>query len=270
LTQRAPEWDRKESIDPLVAELEAPFGDIARRCLRSAPDERCSLREVACDLQLTASAPAPVPEVVETVSAVKLEIAVPRPSYRRLLVGTAALVSGVIVTGVILAGAVPFTSRPGAGARPSAPAARSTAYETAVATPVPEQSAADSVDGASTVESQSAVGEPDAGDAAADVAAGDPVGRFVPDVPKAILERIRGVVRVKVRIRFNESGDVVEAELASPPGSRYFDKMAQSAARRWKFQPVGDGGSAVEGTRTLRFEFWPEGCDASADPIPPN
>jgi TonB family protein len=90
----------------------------------------------------------------------------------------------------------------------------------------------------------------------------------VPEVPREILGTIRGGVTVLVRARVDSSGAVVGAELDSPPGSRYFDRLALEATRRWKFAPAsGDAGHATESTRLVRFEFLRDGCTASADAV---
>ncbi len=98
--------------------------------------------------------------------------------------------------------------------------------------------------------------------------AGNVINRFVPEVPREILGTIRGSVTVRVRARVDSSGAVVGAELDSPPGSRYFDRLALDATRRWKFAPAsGDAGHATESTRLVRFEFLRDGCTASADGV---
>ncbi|MFY9725793.1 MAG: TonB family protein, partial [Bryobacteraceae bacterium] len=89
------------------------------------------------------------------------------------------------------------------------------------------------------------------------------VDRFVPEVPGEILGTIRGIVTVRVRVTVDRSGSVVDAVLDSRPGSKYFDRVAVNAARRWRFQPASDAGQDAEGTRLLRFEFRRDGCETS-------
>jgi len=70
-------------------------------------------------------------------------------------------------------------------------------------------------------------------------------------------------VTVNVKVSVDRSGAVVDAELESRAGSKYFDRMALQAARRWRFRPASDAGNDGESTRRLRFEFRTDGCDAS-------
>jgi TonB family protein len=110
---------------------------------------------------------------------------------------------------------------------------------------------------------------PEAGHPAAGLTAGDVVARSLPDVPPEILGTIRGSVTVSVRVRVDRLGSVVDAALDSRAGSRYFDRVALEAARRWKFKPASDGaGQDVESTRLVRFEFRRDGCAASPDGPP--
>jgi TonB family protein len=79
----------------------------------------------------------------------------------------------------------------------------------------------------------------------------------VPEIPPEILSTVRGRMRVSVRVTVDESGAVVDAELDSHPGSKYFDRKAVDAARQWKFKP-GD----AQSTRLVRFEFRKDACEA--------
>jgi TonB family protein len=74
---------------------------------------------------------------------------------------------------------------------------------------------------------------------------------------------------VSVRVTVDQSGAVVDAALDSRAGSRYFDRVALEAARRWKFKPVSDAAGREGGaTRLVRFEFRRQGCTATSGGAP--
>ncbi|MGB9457410.1 MAG: TonB family protein [Bryobacteraceae bacterium] len=268
LTQWLPVWDGSATNDPIVPEsLEAPFLDIARRSLRSDPRLRCSLADIALALQPASAAPQASPNVAKVVPIAQLSL--PERARRSpyfLPVG-GAILGGMILAGAILTGTRLLNS-------PSATAPRPVASEQAVVPEKPETAAAEPAAGpvaapeaAETPEAQTppspAPPAPVKNNSAGTLPAAAVVDRFVPEVPPSILGTIRGMVTVRVRVTVDQSGAVVDAVLDSRPGSKYFDRVALEAARRWKFQPASDAGQNVEGTRLLRFEFRRDGCKAS-------
>jgi TonB family protein len=74
----------------------------------------------------------------------------------------------------------------------------------------------------------------------------------IPEIPRAIRERIRGRINVAVRVLVDPSGSVVGEFLEAPGPSRYFARLAADAAGGWKFIPVERGGARVW---LLKFEF---------------
>src|SRR5208283_1883306 len=158
-------------------------------------------------------------------------------------------------------------------AAPSEQAAVQEKPETVPAAPVAKEVAAPSDD--HTADAPTPVPAPAATPAASVPAAdnsvekplpGDVVEQFAPEVPLQILGTIRGKVTVSVKVTVDRSGAVVDAELDSRAGSKYFDKVAVDAARRWRFKPASGAGNAVESARLLRFEFRTDGCEASSGP----
>ena len=87
--------------------------------------------------------------------------------------------------------------------------------------------------------------------------------RVSPDVPRAIQDRIRGHVKVTVRVLVGPSGDVVGEFLESPGPSRYFARLAGDAAGAWKFAPADTHGPRVW---LLRFEFERTGVTIDSAP----
>ncbi len=50
LTQKLPAWEFKGQEEPELPRMSAPFGDIAKQCLRRDPQARCTLAEIATRL----------------------------------------------------------------------------------------------------------------------------------------------------------------------------------------------------------------------------
>ena len=307
LTQRTPARNGTRTDDPAVPEtLAAPFREIARRCLRADARARCSLADISLALQPDRPAPRAVPRVVAgAVPAAKPAARAEAKKRRYLLPVAGAMLAGVVATGAILlvSSSSGTGSRPAVavepeaaqgkpGAVPAAPIATEAAPgggETAEAAAAPTggetPEAADAAPGGGAtpeaattpVNGEAAPGGGKTADEAVAVpaeagrggTAGDVVDRFVPEVPREILGTIRGNLAVSVRVRVDRSGGVVDAALDSRPVSRYFDRVALEAARRWKFQPANDGaGREGDATRLVRFEFSREGCAASSSGAP--
>lgn len=83
----------------------------------------------------------------------------------------------------------------------------------------------------------------------------------MPDVPARARQTIRGRIKVSVRAIVNSEGKV-DATLAEQPGpSRYFERLAIDAARKWTFPPVSAPARRVA---LLRFEFTRAGATGHA------
>jgi len=109
---------------------------------------------------------------------------------------------------------------------------------------------------------QPAVLAPAANNSATTPSEPDVVERVLPQVPSEILATVRGLLTVRVRVHVDSSGAVAGAELASPVGSKYFDRVTLEAARHWQFKPATDAGGGAERVRVLRFECRAAGCQA--------
>ncbi len=275
LTQRAPAWDPGGTGDPVVPEqLEAPFLDIARGCLRYDPRLRCSLEAITRALRPAVPAPQAKPSVVETVPTT--EPTVPKAAKKRqyLVPAAAGATLGVLIfAGLILIGTRLLSSPAGIEPRRPVVSEQAAAQEKPVTVPAPpaaKEVAAPSGDEMSEapIPAPTPAGSgPGTDNSAERPPAADVVDRFVPEVPPQILGTIRGKVTVSVKVGVDRSGAVVDAELDSRPGSKYFDKVAVDAARRWRFKPASDAGNAVESARLLRFEFRTDGCGAFEDQV---
>jgi TonB family protein len=94
-------------------------------------------------------------------------------------------------------------------------------------------------------------------------APGRAVEPVLPDVPQKALDTIQGKVRVGVRVEVNQSGEVTNAELASPGPSKYFARLALEAAQRWKFEAPLEKGRPVDSAWQVRFLFRSTGTEYS-------
>jgi TonB family protein len=83
----------------------------------------------------------------------------------------------------------------------------------------------------------------------------------IPNVSPSARGTIRGHVRVGVRVTVDNSGRVVRDSLDNPGPSKYFNRVASEAARKWRFAAADQGGSREW---LLRFEFGREGTTVHA------
>ena len=235
LTQQLP-GNGPGNREPVAPEsMPAPFFDLARRCLRTDPARRPSLREIEESIK---------PAQVEDAA-----ITPPRPSRTRVVIAAMLVVVVLMSTVMVIgahrrAGSTVFgqTSAPsGQAAAPvveSQPAATATQPQRAVAPQQPQKSPAISrpvIKGA--------------------VVRGTVVDRVAPDVPEHITDGIHGHFRVGIDVEVDAAGNVGNATIAEPGPSQYFANRALAAARKWKFQPPQASGQAVPSTWTLEFSF---------------
>lgn len=266
LTQRPPAWEGNAAADPVVPEqLPAPFLEIARRCLRSDPRLRCSLDDIRMILNPPVAAPQSRPEVVRPASSAKP--ASPQPTWNRQYLVPAAI-AGVVLGALVCTGVVLTHARVSAPA--AVPQSAAPVYPSVVEQkPAPFSPRSSPVDAAPRKAAQPTEAPPAVNDSALEFPAPDVANRALPEVPRDIMATIRGVLRVSVRVRVDQSGAVVDAQLASPPGSKYFDRVALEAARHWTFQPAAPTRTGPERARLLRFDCRADACQASAAAVQP-
>jgi TonB family protein len=73
----------------------------------------------------------------------------------------------------------------------------------------------------------------------------------LPDIPQRSLDTIQGTVRVGIRVQVDSAGNVVDTAVDFEGPSRYFARLAEKAARRWKFAPSDN----LEREFILHFDF---------------
>ncbi len=249
LTQRPPVRTAAGDIQ-VPDSLPAPYRDLARRCLCLDPRRRCSIEEIRRALsgavEEVRPAAAPV-AAVEPQPASNPASNRPRTPRRRMVWLAAGVFTGVILTGALV-------SRNHSGPQTSADApSPAPVPPTPVPSPVPA-----SVAKAPVEQKTGEILPPPAPARSRKSKAREAVAtdRAQPEVPVSYLATIRGEVRVAVRVHVDSTGLVAYAELASPSGGRYFDRISLETARRWKFEPS-------ESTKTIDFDYRPTGCHAS-------
>jgi TonB family protein len=74
----------------------------------------------------------------------------------------------------------------------------------------------------------------------------------IPDVPQRARRSIHGHVRVSVRLIVDQNGSVYAALVEDPGPSKYFERIAIEAAKKWTFPPLDSRESRLE---LVRFDF---------------
>ncbi len=87
------------------------------------------------------------------------------------------------------------------------------------------------------------------------------VHEVIPDVPLAARRTIRGHIKVWVRVIVNQDGSVFAATPDRAGSSRYFERLALEAAKKWTFPPAEAPGQRL---MQIRFDFSREGTTGRA------
>ncbi|MEA3178514.1 MAG: eukaryotic-like serine/threonine-protein kinase [Gammaproteobacteria bacterium] len=145
--------------------------------------------------------------------------------------------------------AAPTRNSSTATTTPTAPSRSSHTAASNAAPPPPRKSTRDNASPAAAPASAAS-----SGSAAA-------VHEEIPNVPLSARGTIHGHVKVGVRVTVDHSGRVVHDSLDNPGPSRYFNRVATEAARKWRFAAADNPGSREW---LLRFEFGREGTTVHA------
>jgi TonB family protein len=95
-------------------------------------------------------------------------------------------------------------------------------------------------------------------------AASSGINEVIPEVPRSASRTIRGHVRVSVRVIVDSDGTVFAALSDDPGPSRYFERLALDAAKKWTFPPTD---TEAQRLVLLRFDFTRENTTARAIPL---
>jgi len=82
------------------------------------------------------------------------------------------------------------------------------------------------------------------------------IHEVIPDVPPRALRTIRGHIKVWVRVIINQDGSVFAATPDRAGSSRYFERFALEAAKKWTFPPAD---TPAQRLMQIRFDFSREG-----------
>jgi TonB family protein len=263
LTQRVPEGS-DTGLDPdailLTADLEPDLVRTVRRCLSHDPADRPTIAFL--ETQLTGRLPraphATADESPITDSEPQQGIA----RRAQSLVGPLAqrVPSLVVPLAVVVAVAVLLWIGLHLARRPTHPASPLPSGAASAAASASAAAGANQVAQSST---PSAIAGTAARATAANAANGAVLAQSVPKVSLASRKTIHGHVKVAVRVSVDRAGHVIGASLEAPGPSRYFARLAQQAAREWRFVPAHDAGRREW---LLWFDFSRDGTTARVAP----
>jgi serine/threonine protein kinase len=275
LTQRAPTWaDDLSETASLLGNFPAPFVDAVRRCLTRNPANRPSVielsnlykpgshqRVVSSQVSAPRASVPPVPTAEPPLAADEVAPSETPPKRNRLVprIAAAVVISLAVWVGLRLRQQhldAPQTAS-AASQLESAPTGASDVSASAGAASAAASEVSGSAGARSAGLSRRISRQPDQSSLPPESASSSAVHQVIPDVPQALLDKIRGHINVRVRVLVDPSGDVVGQFLESAGPSRYFARVAGDSAGEWKFAPADGGGPRVW---LLRFEFTRHGA----------
>jgi TonB family protein len=295
LTQYPPTWLSGRSEAPsFPTNLPPVFADTVQRCLSRKPADRPTVAELQAQTKPVAAAAPPPPALrpttrPEPVTAVRgpeppmradsRAFAEPdEESKRGLLVP--ALIALVVVGAVVWGGSrffrghakpeqtaeavVPETAAPPDA--PPSPADASPPMPNSTATiskarPLSPTAPARNATATAPTDNAAISTPPPPRRTSSAVGASATLHEEIPTVPLSARGTIHGHVKVGVRVTVDRSGHVVHDSLDNPGPSRYFNRLASEAARKWRFAAADDRGSREW---LLRFEFGRDGTTVHA------
>jgi len=83
----------------------------------------------------------------------------------------------------------------------------------------------------------------------------------IPEVPHSVHRTIRGHIKVWVRVTVDQKGSVYAATLDRTGSSRYFQRLAIEAAKKWTFPPIDTPSRRL---MQVRFDFSRDGTTGHA------
>ena len=249
LTRRPPAG-AAELAQPIAlpADLSPAFRDVVARCLSTDPRARPDTAQLAGAGQepsigpapaaaaaaaaLAPGEPMPAPPAPAGPAAVAAEPAARRPPALTLVVG-------VLLLAVVAWAAVRLFGGHHAAASPPPPAQ------------VPAASAPAGAPAVTATKPARSEAAPSSG----------VLHEVIPDVPANARRTIRGHIKVWVRVIVNPDGSVFAAVPDRSGPSRYFQRLALDAARKWTFAPA-DG--SAQRIMQVHFDFSREGTTGRA------
>jgi serine/threonine protein kinase len=237
LTQRVPEWaDAESATATLPKTLPAEFSDTVRRCLNRNPVDRPTIAEL--EARFNPAAQVPVISHPPSVQRAAPSLANPAHKSPRRPSSVAVIAVVLAVVAAIGFGLRPFRSHP-ISQQPAASSPQASSQQTTTPSVASQNP-------------QTAMPAP-----------GSALHEEIPDVRRSVLGSIRGHIKVAVRVTVDHLGNVVGVILKDPGSSKYFARVATTAAREWKFSPADNQESRAW---LLRFEFTRRGITGHAIP----
>jgi len=278
---------RDGSRQPVVPkDMPEPFREIARQCLKLDPEGRWSTAQIAARLDLGLPQPKATPLKTATPQPKTAPIAAAAASSRKKFagwsyvvpIGVAALalimVAGSRMHGPATQSAVVSPSEmpsqsdsEAASERQSGPPTSRPGAARATSTPAPELQSPAVAASDTHAELKPTASVSRTRIVPADAGRGEILHQVVPEVPRGARDTIQGKVRVSVRVSVDSSGNVVQTALASAGPSKYFARLAEQAARDWKFAPATASGEPVPNEWLLRFSFGRAGTEVNPGPV---
>jgi TonB family protein len=105
------------------------------------------------------------------------------------------------------------------------------------------------------------VGAPVSAELPATPATPSALHEVIPEVPHSAHRTIRGHIKVWVRVIVDQDGSVYAATLDRTRSSRYFQRLAIEAAKKWTFPPIDTPSRRV---MQVRFDFTRDGTTGHA------
>ena len=270
LTRRPPSgWGECSEAVALPADFSPAFRDVVARCLNPSPQNRPSVTELVAWARGQAAGSAP-DATIQPAAIVPLGPTTPEPTPPRITPPPAAPEaarpapsmaqspnSRALLTAVL--GAVVILALGWTGVR----MVRS--HRTPAPPPAPEGSLSQTPGAAAPVaadvrEPVSTVlpPKPSRSDLATSPSA---LHEVIPEVPQSTRRTISGHIKVWVRVIADQDGSVFAATADRIGPSRYFQRLAIEAARKWTFPPIDTQSRRL---MQIRFDFSRDGTTGSA------
>lgn len=249
LTRGTPVWtDQRSETPTLPANLPAPFVGLVRRCLSRKPENRPTVMELEAPFKTATRAnsgshtDSPLLATPASPKAAAKAVAPRNHRKRNLSLATAATVV------LAIAGWARFSET--TQAQPQLAVA---------STPPPTVAPPPVVPKPEPVAAVAAAAEPEAFDL--EITPNAVLQEVTPNVPQDISDKIRDPIDVTLRVLVDASGDVMAALVEDPGRNKSLTRLADNAAREWKFAETEQEDPRVW---LLRFEFRRDGVTAMA------
>ena len=263
LTQRPPVAGLRSQGAPAIPDgIPQPFKEIIENCLQVDPAKRWTASQIQARLQAGADAS---PHVTPAPLSAERKAPAPAPSapagkQSAKWIYVIAVILAVVISVILFGRRQP--SRESSETQPS-----QTQSESAPSLPKPSASKPVQDGNESNTEPSSNRHSND-GMVIKD-SRNDVLQRVAPQVSVSARRTITGMIRVRLRLDVDANGNVTEARMQSAGPSKYFARVAEEAAREWKFKPAMVNGQTVSSKWNLNFGFSRRSTEAGAERTSP-